>query len=173
MTIISTIPCNLPVAQNCTDKDHDLNPTQWEAFQVDQFLDEYMQNFTKSGRDNFWEAFVNDFVGDAFPTVCQVDQDTDCGPITDGCSAMLDTPYQRQAYFILASMIALRDYLRFVYEAYDHAWSDLQGILPDWENYFDVPSTQLTWQNCFAMAGSIIGMLAVVGFGVGPVRTSA
>ena len=168
MTITSTVPCDKPTAYECNATNHDLSPDQWEAFRTDKFLADYIHNFTNSGGGNFFERFVDDFVGDAFATACQVDNDNGCGPLTQSCEQMKETPWRRQAYMVLASMITVNRWLSFMYRAYGQSDGDLGDILPEWENYFDVPKRQLVWQNVVAISASVIGMLSTLAFGIGP-----
>ena len=107
-------------------------------------------------------------MGDGFATACQVDQDTGCGPLTQSCADMKPGPYLRQSYLFMSAMMTYSRYLHFAYSAYDQNLGNMGDLIPNWENFFNVPQKTQTWQNIVGASASVVGMLSVIGFAVAP-----
>ena len=54
--------CNKPVAQNCTDTNYQLTTEQWNAYEVDKFLEQQITKWKGSGNDNFYKWFKDTYV---------------------------------------------------------------------------------------------------------------
>lgn len=60
--IRATPPCGLPVAKNCSDEDWSASPEQWGAYQVDDWIKEYLKKNDIKDLDTFRDKLVKQYL---------------------------------------------------------------------------------------------------------------
>lgn len=83
LTITSTPPCALPVAQNCSSKHFDPSAHQWEAYSGGDFLTGYIAHHKIASLQGLFSQAITDFLPNtvAEGLVCNPDAEVyDCPP---------------------------------------------------------------------------------------------
>ena len=83
LTITSTPPCALPVAQNCSNTKFDPSSNQWQAYSVDPWLSDYMSKNKLQSYYGLFEQLTKDYLDptEAAVLVCTPDSpDYACVP---------------------------------------------------------------------------------------------
>ena len=101
-------------------------------------------------------------------TGCVVDSDENCEQLDDPCDKLIKTGYERQVFLVMASMRTLSRFLHWTWSTFNQAHLDLTGMLTTWVAKFTVPDKKPTWKNTVGVFGSVVGMISVLGFLIGP-----
>ncbi|RDL29982.1 uncharacterized protein BP5553_10609 [Venustampulla echinocandica] len=161
------VPCILPIIQDCSVTGKiDVNPSQWAAYRVDEFLESYVKNWTAKGGKNFMQDYFQEFLGNSRQYSCKVDDESQCN-FPFRCDDIVPGPYRNQAYLALGGLENLSRLLHLTWAGFNKAGDDVSHILPTFSKVWtDLPKGTASWQMILAIFSSILTAFALPFIGI-------
>lgn len=159
LTITSTPPCALPVAQSCISSSFDPSASQWAAYSTDDWLADYVSTNSIQTFKELYGKATGDFLK---PT-----QTFNCEPGFNPYScqppaAELADCNSTQGFLVVWGVMRISNALDFLWDTLDTVQGDVSRLIPDLVDLWIVPSVKQKWESIVTAASSIVGVLVFI-----------
>lgn len=160
LTITSTPPCALPIAQSCASSSFNPSASQWQAYGTDKWLVKYIStNNIQTFADLYNQAIVDFIEPKEYANFhCDPgDEIYSCQPPTSPADCN-----STQGFLVVWGVMRISNALDFLWNTLTRVQGDVENwlasLIVDWV----VPSVTQKWENYVTAASSIVGVLVFI-----------
>ena len=133
LTITSTPPCALPVAQNCSSRTFNPSADQWAAYTTGDFLTAYIAEHQLTSLQALFAQASSDFLPTtvAEGLICNPDAGNlyACTPPSSLSNCDASSQDSTKGFLIVWALVRLSQVLTLLYQALGDAQEDLTGLM--------------------------------------------
>ena len=133
LTITSTPPCALPVAQNCSDRNFDPSADQWTAYTTGDFLTAYIAEHQLTSLQALFAQASSEFLPTTIAEglICNPDAGDlySCTPPSSLLDCDASSQNSTKGFLIVWSIVRMSQVLTLLYQALGDAQNDLVGLM--------------------------------------------